>query len=53
MDEVKGLIEQYCANVQKDVIHIARLAFLLIARAVQTTCVSNRIKILTKNSCPH
>lgn len=54
MSEVKGLIEQYCANIQKDMIHITHLAFLLIAWSTQTTCVSNMIKIiLSKNYCSH
>lgn len=46
MGEVKGLIEQYCASSQKNMIQIAHLAFLLI---VWATCVGNMIKILSKN----
>lgn len=51
--EMKGLIEKYCASIQKDMIHITHLRFLLIARAAQTTWVSNTIKILSKNYCSH
>lgn len=45
-------VEQYWVNVQKDMIHIAHLVFLLTAWRVQTTCVSNTIKSLSKNYCP-
>lgn len=53
MGEMKGLIEKYCANIQKDMIHITHLVFLLIAWAAQTTGVSNTIKILSKNYGSH
>lgn len=30
MGDLKGLVEQYCAIIQKDMIHITHLALLLI-----------------------